>query len=120
MDPDNHLLCLAWSLLQSSLLVSPHLRSLEPSTLAPRARPRGYRPRERHNSDFVDADDLCAYSHRFKADIHRFSQERDLEYHYLGNAARVRHGNVVALDRSRHASFAKAQDATNEATDSRR
>jgi len=107
-------------LLGSSLLVPPHLRPVEPSTLAPRARPPGHTHREYINSVRDNEDQPRPDSCWISANMHCFPEGGVLVYYGMGSAVRLRHGTVFALNSSCDACFTEAQDAVDDATDQRR
>ena len=120
VDACNNFSRVVWPLLQSSLLVSPHLRSLEPQALAPPTGRPGHSLGELYYTVcFVEAHSRSDPPWH-SASMHRFSWHRVVVHHDLGNAAQFRHGNVGARDSSRHESIAEAQDATDKTADSRR
>jgi len=92
-------------LLRTSLLVSPHIRPLEPSTLAPRAWRPGYSHGEFGNTLFFNEGQLYPNSYWHSASLPRFPGGGVLVYHGVGSAVQFRHHNVITLDCPGHESF---------------
>jgi len=105
------------SFLQPPFLVPPHLRPVEPPSMARHGWPPTHYQRIRRCSIRRHEDSLHSDSQRPSPDMRRFARRRIMGNFGLGGTVQSRHGDVNALHCPCNASFVKTQDAADVATD---